>query len=145
MSGDRLAALVSFIVGLYWCVMGFTYGFWADIGPGPGFIPILFGGLTTLLGAVLFVQTLRRPGEGFAAKEVKTVALVAAAVGVSIWLMHLLGAFVSLGLFLVAWLCLLEHYRLLAALKITIPTIVVAYLVFVVWLQVPFPTGLIGF
>ncbi|MGB9826353.1 MAG: tripartite tricarboxylate transporter TctB family protein [Desulfofundulus sp.] len=145
MSGDRLAAVVSFVVGLYWFLQGLAYGYWIDMGPGPGFIPVLFGSLTVILSISLFLQTLRQKGEAMSAGEVRTILLVSAAVGVTIFLMHILGAFTSLGLFLVAWLCLLEHYRLLAALKIAVPTILVAYLVFVVWLQVPFPTGFLGF
>jgi hypothetical protein len=145
MSGDRLAALVSFVVGLHWSYKGLVYGYWMDMGPGPGFIPVLFGSLTLILSISLFLQTLRKKGDALTVREVRTVALVAAAVGISIWLMHLLGTFVSLGLFLVAWLCLLEDYRLATALKIALPTVIVAYLVFTVWLQVPLPQGLFGF
>ncbi|MDI3538511.1 MAG: putative tricarboxylic transport rane protein [Bacillota bacterium] len=145
MSGDRLAAIISFGVGLYWFLQGLAYGYWVDMGPGPGFIPVLFGSLTVILSTALFLQTLRKKGEALAAEEVRKVGLIVAAVGITIWFMNILGTFLSLGLFLVGWLCLLERYRLLAALKIAVPTILVAYLVFIVWLQVPFPKGFFGF
>jgi putative tricarboxylic transport membrane protein len=145
MSGDRLAAIISFGVGLYWFLQGLAYGYWVDMEPGPGFIPVLFGSLTVILSTALFLQTLRKKGEALAAEEVRKVGLIVAAVGITIWFMNILGTFLSLGLFLVGWLCLLERYRLLAALKIAVPTILVAYLVFIVWLQVPFPKGFFGF
>lgn len=145
MSGDRVASLIGMALGLYWAVMGFIYGFWKDSMPASGFIPVIFGFLTALLSGILFWQTFQKQGEVFKAKELRVVGLIMAATAAAILLLNVLGTMLTLGIFIVTWLRGLERYSWLSAVKVSVGTIAVAYLVFTAWLQVPLPVGLLGF
>lgn len=146
MSGDRIASLVGIPVGLYWAAMGFVYGFWKDFGPGSGFIPVIFGLLTTVLCLILFRQSLlKKDGEGFDSKELHTVGLVMVTVAAALIALNILGTILTLTVLIIAWLRVLERYSWFSAAKVSVGTVIIAYLVFVQWLRVPLPTGLLGF
>jgi hypothetical protein len=145
MSGDRIAGLLGMICGLYWGVMGYNYGIWGQTGPASGFIPVIFGSLTFVLSTILIGQTFTRGGIKLSIGEIRTVVLISVFTGTAIFLLNKLGTMPTLGLLILLWLRFLERYPWAAVIKISVGTIAVAYLVFVVWLQVPFPTGWLGF
>ncbi|WP_347487775.1 tripartite tricarboxylate transporter TctB family protein [Desulfoscipio sp. XC116] len=146
MSGDRIASLVGILMGIYWAVMGFIYGFWKDFGPGSGFIPVVFGLLTAVLSLILLIQTLRvEKGESLDRQELRVIGKIMATVAAALISLNILGTIFTLIILIIAWLRFLERYTWFSAAKVSAGTAIIAYLVFVLWLRVPLPTGVLGF
>jgi hypothetical protein len=55
---DQLVALGLGLLGVYFIVAGFGYGFMRDTTPGPGFFPVLIGGIIAVLSVVNLVRSL---------------------------------------------------------------------------------------
>jgi hypothetical protein len=140
-SGAGLALL-----GLYIAVTSARWDIYGPAGPGPGFFPLLYAGIMTVLAAALALRGLRTrsvpaaPSEG----EPRAAAATWLALAASIPLMAalgFLGGFGLLALFLVR-VVFGKSYRtsLIAAVAVTASL----YLLFQVALDLELPAGLLG-
>lgn len=158
-------------LGVAFVATSFGYGLRTDDGwVGPGFLPLVVGGLLFLLSGVELARRLRGSGheDDSAAAEARPVDeqetgepatdifgrteaqrirqlwTVAAALLVAILLTPLLGLPVAFGLlvfFISVWV---ESRPIVTALVITGVSVAVVHTVFVVLLGVPLPGGLLG-
>jgi len=145
-------------VGAGLVVTSFGYGLRTEDGwVGPGFLPLVIGGLLLVLSVLELTRCLRRApatepddGEGTdilgrtAAERVRQLWTVVAAIAVTVLLVPVLGlpiAFGCLVFFISAWV---ERRPVVAAAVITGVSVVVVHVVFVTLLGVPLPGGLIG-
>jgi putative tricarboxylic transport membrane protein len=117
--------------------------------PGPGFLPLIVGALLVLMSLVLFVTALRRKrGErgiaGMGRKELFKI------VTTSLSLVLYAVALKPVGFVLVTLILLVFLFRTIGELgwKVSLAgsllTTIVFYLLFRVWLEVPFPMGPLG-
>lgn len=137
---DKGMELFCALIGAVWVYMGlFEYGFWEEKTPGGGFIPVLFGGLTVILCLVLLFR--RQSKTVTINKHVWLPVLVVAAAMVAI---SLLGMIATLLIMVFAWLRFYEKYTMVRAGFIATVVVTFVFGIFGMWLQVPFPTGLIG-
>lgn len=113
-------------------------------GPGPGFFPVVLGLLLQPV-AVLLVVGGRTVGEkpDWSRSGLRAVGAGALALAVTIWLVSWLGMLVTAGLYTLVWLRLVGRYPWPRVVALAAGTVLAVYLIFVLWLRVPFPTGIL--
>ncbi len=139
-SPSWLPALVTIgivLMGASWAVLGyFKYGFWVNNGPGGGFFPVLAGVGAAVLGTYELLFSPVR------ARAVGTKSLwPAAAMGITVASIPLVGMVLAMALFIVLWILVIERKAWYKAVLTGVGAGVAIYLVFALWLKVPFPQG----
>jgi len=129
------------LAGFYWCVSGVEYGLWVRRGPGGGFMPLL-AGIFTIVFAVWMMLAARNEKVSAELASWHALLPIAGLVGVLAG-SYVVGLIPAIALFLVLWLKVVEHYPLKFSLVTGVSSAAVLYLVFGVWLQVPFPLGVL--
>ena len=128
-------------VGIYWCVMSVEYGLWVRKGPGGGFLSMVAGLLTIIIGLFVLKENWKTEDKGkFNPKVIIPIGvMVAMAVG-----SKLIGLIGAIMVYLFCWLKFYSkaNTKLTVLVTIICPTII--YAIFVMWLKVPFPTGIIA-
>lgn len=141
LNAKKLILIGLIILGAYWCIEALRIGLWVRKGPGPGFLPLLAGGLCILLSLVVLFKDLKNPeSEKFDIKALLPVGALVATLLVS----YLVGVTISLVIFVFLWLFLFEKLPLRNSLAVAIIWPGVLYAIFVLWLQTPLPQGLLG-
>lgn len=135
----KLMVMLCMLVGAVWVYMGFEYGFWVGETPGGGFMPIIFGGLTIVFSLILLFKNQEKSVT--INKHVWLPIVVIAAVMGAI---EILGMNLTLLLMVFGWLKFYEKYTTVRSGLIAITVGIFVFGIFGMWLQVPFPTGLIG-
>ncbi len=139
MNADRVIALICGLVGAFWAAMGwFSYGFWFNKGPGPGFLPVIFGCL-----AVMFcvARLYRKDKEKAEPVDVRAIIPIAAII-VCLLAIYVIGFLPAAFLFMAFWLVNQGSYSYKFSLTMASAVTAFIWVVFAYWLQVPFPTGL---
>ena len=141
MKVKSVVPLTSIVVGVVWIIYGVVnHGFWDPIkGPVTGFFAILVSIPLVVISIVCFIQSFK---ETDSQEPLESWSIMLAAVA-TIVLTYIIGMIVSLIAFVFFWLKFYEKM----SWKTTIINLVVAfaiiYGVFGMWLQVPFPNGII--
>ena len=146
---DRISGIVLLIFGAGFAAGGYQYPYWTPTGPGSGFLPFWLGLAMAVLAAALLVGAARRPDPGEAWLPegrglVKLIAILIATMAF-VWLLPILGMTLATFLFLVGVLRFLERHSWVATVGVALATSAVNWLVFIHWLNVPFPVGILGF
>ena len=137
----KVIPVLSIIAGLYWVVMGFGYAFWVRNGPGGGFLPVLAGIMAIVFSLIMFWQRRKdKSSSGFTWEALIPVATLLGVVLCS----YLMGMILSMAVYIFLWLKLAEKFKVIRSLTISICCAAVIYGIFIVWLHVPMPKGLIG-
>lgn len=137
----KFVLIFSIIMGIYWTICGFGYGFWVRKGPGGGFFPVLAGIMAVIFGSLMLINS--RKDKSSSAFPWKTLLPVAAIVMLMLC-SYLVGLIISIAIYVFLWLKFIEKYKILNSLIIGICCAAIIYGIFVVWLQVPLPTGMLG-
>ena len=123
-----------------------SLSFWADTTPGPAFLPVWL----TVAGVVLFVLRLleaRRSREVIVWPEraaLVRIAVIFGALAIVPLLSPLVGLVLALALFVAFLLLAVLRQPLWPSLATVGITIGLVYAIFVGWLGVPLPKGMIG-
>ena len=146
---DQISGALLLIFGAGFVVGARQYPYWTPTGPGSGFLPFWLGLAMAALAIGLLVGATRRPDAGSAwlpgGRVLVRIVVVIVATAAFIWLLPILGMTVATFLFLVGILRFLEGHTWLATIGVAVATSAVNWLVFIRWLNVPFPVGLLGF
>ncbi|KKK36501.1 hypothetical protein WQ57_18985 [Mesobacillus campisalis] len=138
---DRMISVFIILFGGYWAFKGWTeYGFWIDKTPGSGFLPVIIGIATMLLATL---GLLKNNPPVFRIEKKNFVPVIGALLMVAS--ISVFGMIISILLFLVLWLLIVEKFTIKRASILGLSTTLVIYLIFDMVLKVPFPTGIIGF
>lgn len=146
---DIAVALI--LVGLSTIVVTETWAlpYWARFTPGPAFAAVWVAASGFLIGAVLLMQALRSKSTqpvGWPDRAGgRQVMLGAAAMWALLILIPWLGTAVSGLIFMVFFLLAVAHRPLIPSLCTSILTVVLIETVFVYWLHIKLPRGVIGF
>lgn len=138
----QIVPLVTLGVALTFIYIGIMkLGFWSEVnGPMPGFFPAIMGSIMVLASIIAFVQSFKEEKAEYS-KEVLLVVLGTVSVIIS---SYIIGLIPSALIYVIAWLKIIEKESWKNTLKVfaVISTIVIG--VFVLWLKVPFPKGILG-
>ncbi|MDO5400327.1 MAG: tripartite tricarboxylate transporter TctB family protein [Eubacteriales bacterium] len=135
--------IIGILTGLFYVIMGVTkYGLWAGITINGGFMPAVCGGLVSIL-CVLQIITKIKKGVKPDTFDPKAMVPVAAMVLILVCnaLIGLLPACMAIAFL---WIKFIEKYSWKTSLVVTVILYLATYGIFKLWLNVPFPTGLIG-
>ena len=128
-----------------------TLAFWSknDFAPGPAFMPMLVAGAGAILSALLIAEAVLRPTDTPVDWPDRTGARRVLATTIALWafiaLLPWLGVLISTALLLLTMLIAIANRPLLPSLATTIVTAGLIQIVFVVWLNVQLPKGVLGF
>jgi hypothetical protein len=147
---DFLSGLFLLVLSAVTCMMAYRLGLGDVHNPGPGLIPIGVAALLFLMsvGLVLrsFFEAIKAPQkkEVFKGMERKRVVLVLGSLlGYGITF-NTLGFNICTFLLMVLLLGVVGHQKWWLTLVISIFTVLCTYLIFVAWLECPFPRGPFG-
>lgn len=129
--------------------VSFGYGITKEGGQvGPGFLPLVSGVALAVLSAALLTRSVRRPPEASEEEvdpaRIRTLWTVFGLLLVALLLVPLIGFLVAFGLLVFAVSAFVEKQRVLPAAGVAVAATLVIYAVFVLFLAVPLPGGLLG-
>lgn len=117
-----------------------------DAVPGPGFAPLWVGIVGAALSALVAVRARGAPpAPAFTRAGLARVAMAVLGLVVAVALLQPLGLIPVMTVYLALVTLGIERMRPLPALAATLGTMALVYLVFVRFLNVPFPAGPLGF
>lgn len=141
MNADRMVALICGVIGAFWAATGwFSYGMWVNKGPGPGFLPVIFGCCTVILA----IARLLRKDKDAEKVDMRAVVPIAAIIG-CVAAMYVIGFLPACFLLVVFWLVNQGSYSYRFSLSLAAGVTAFIWVVFEYWLSVQFPAGLITF
>ena len=138
---NTLIPLFSLILGIFWVFYGLSnHGFWHPArGPAAGFVPSLIAGALALVSIPALLQSFREKN-GPDRMENWTIVLASCVV---FSLVFLFGMMISLMAFVFVWLKIYEEVDWKNTIVLLIISLGIMYGVFVLWLRVPLPNGLL--
>lgn len=140
-STKQLIPLFTTVLSVIWIVTGISgYGFWeGTAGPTPGFVPIIVAVIMLIISIVALLQSFKEEPPSLPAGNWLVVIG-----GFSVFaLTFLIGMLPSLVLYVVLWLRLVEKAGWKQTLIVLAVIMSIVTGVFVAWLGVPFPQGLL--
>jgi putative tricarboxylic transport membrane protein len=149
---DRISAIFCLFLGLAVFAKGLHLGLRVHIDMGPGFFPLVAGGLLSVLSGILFFQSLVK--KETSAQRIpfwnnpygwKLVLLAILAISIYPFILNPVGFLLSTFLFLFFLFLVIAHYKWWAAGIGGIITAAIVYLVFEIWLKAHLPKGLLSF
>jgi len=146
---DQVAGLLLLVFGVSFVVGGRQFPYTTPNGPGSGFLPFWLGLVMSVLAVGLVVRATRMTDPGPAwlpgGRPLARIVVVTVATAAFIALMGVVGMALGTALFLIGLLRFLEGHGWTATLGVAVGTAVVNWLIFSLWLGVPFPRGVLGF
>jgi hypothetical protein len=149
-SADRITAgaLLAFAVAFSAGALR-SYSWWDPGGPGSAFVPFWLGLVMAFLAAGFLIRSLRQkdPGEAWFPRGagLRNMLVVLGATIVFVVVLKYTGMILGTALYLVALIGFLGRHRWWVAGAVALAAAGFNWLVFVYWLRVPFPEGLLGF
>lgn len=142
-NADGKISIVSGLLGIFWTFSGFKLGFWAGTSPGPGFFPAMVGVLAFIFSIPLFKQSISteksEERKKMSKEEMKRFVKIPLLTLITVFAMNYIGTFVSLFIFFIYWFKQVEKFTWLKTIITTFIVVITYYLIFVRWLQIPFP------
>ena len=133
---NKAAPLICLAVGSYWIFLGVTkYQLWVTNGPGGGLFPAI-AGILMVLCSIILLRRFMKSGET-TRMQTKTILLIAATI-VTVLAVNIIGIIPALGLFMILWLKLYNKSSLKLSLGVGVGTALTLYLIFDVFLKVPY-------
>ena len=147
---DRIGAALLLLLGVAYAATALQrYTYWDANGPGSGFFPFWLGLALAALAALLLVGAMRRAeaGRAWVPRGHGAARLIAVVVATAafIALMPVLGMTLGTALFLGVLLRALERHTWRATVSVSLGVAAANWVVFALWLKVPFPVGVLGF
>ena len=147
-SADRVTAALLLAFAVAFSVGALKqYQWWGSGGPGPAFMPFWLGLVMALLAVVLLVRSLkeRNPGEAWLPRGegLRDLLVVLAATIAFVALLNVTGMLIGTALYLAFLVRYLGRHRWWVTLAIALAAAGFNWLVFVHWLRVPMPEGMI--
>jgi putative tricarboxylic transport membrane protein len=146
-NGDVISGAVLAALGVYILMQSRAWDYYTPDGPGPGFFPFWYGGLMAVLSLVLVGNAIRNGSpEGSIDWRATGRALTTwLAFAISVALMQPLGFVVSFALLTFFVVAVTFRRPLMTAAVTAVLAALAFHLTFPVALNVPLPTGLLGF
>jgi len=149
-TADRIGAAVLLALAVaYTATAAGRYTYWTATGPGSGFFPLWLGLVLAVLSTLMLVSAVRRHDVGPAwlprGHGAARLVVVGGVTALFIALLPLLGMVLGTALFLGVLLRMLEGHSWRATIGVAVGAAVANWALFVLWLKVPFPVGVLGF
>ena len=136
----KIFPIFAILLGAFWIQQAFGYGLWVRRGPGGGFFPLIGGAMTLLFGLFYLIGDFKNP---LPASIDKKFIYPILAVLTLLFSSYLIGLLPGLLFFVLFWLWLYEKFTFRFSGIVAACTVGGLWAVFVFWLSVPLPKGLI--
>jgi putative tricarboxylic transport membrane protein len=149
-NADRISAalLLAFAVAFAAGALKY-YSWWGPGGPGSAFLPFWLGIVMGALALMMLLKSLRQKNPGDAwlprGEGLRHMIVVLAVTAAFVALLKVVGMILGTALFLVALIRYLGRHPWWLTAAVAVAAAGFNYLVFVHWLRVPFPEGMLGF
>jgi hypothetical protein len=149
-SADRIAGAALLVLGIAFSAGALThYAYWGENGPGPAFLPFWLGLAMAVLASILLLGAVRSGDRGEPwlprGEGLRRLVLVFGISVAFVALLKVLGMAVGTVLFLVVLLRGLDRQPWHVTVAVSLAVAAVNYLIFIHWLKVPMPAGVLGF
>jgi len=148
---EIITALIFLALGVYFITTSYTtYQYLLDNKPGPGFLPRYIGWGMVTSAALYLMSTLRQtsfPKNWFPtdrAAHLRILTIISGGLAMTL-LLDILGTFLSVALFMGILTWYLGNRSILAIIGVAIGTSLVVQFIFIKWLMIPLPSGILGF
>ncbi len=147
-SADRVTAALLLAFAVAFSVGALKqYQWWGSGGPGPAFMPFWLGLVMALLALVLLLRSLKEQSPGAAwlprGEGLRDLLVVLAATVAFIALLKVTGMIIGTALYLAFLVRYLGRHRWWVTLSVAVAAAGFNWLVFVHWLRVPMPEGML--
>jgi putative tricarboxylic transport membrane protein len=147
-NADRITAvlLLAFAVAFSAGALKY-YSWWGSGGPGSAFLPFWLGLVMALLAVMMLIRNLKEknPGEAWLPRGegLRHMLVVLGMTIVFVALLKVVGMILGTALYLAALIRYLGRHRWWLTVAIAVAAAGFNWLVFVHWLRVPFPEGML--
>jgi hypothetical protein len=143
---DLIGGVVVLILGLAVIYFSSELEYYSEFGPGPGFLPLWIG--VVLIGCAIFgiINVLRKHDKigTFFKPRTKLGLRVLIIIFIAFLLLPLLGFSIGLALLVGITMRIMGKHRWVSCSLTAVVTAICIHLVFISWLTIPLPQGLIG-
>jgi putative tricarboxylic transport membrane protein len=143
---DLIGGVAVLILGLAVIFFSSELTYYSEFGPGPGFLPLWVGIIITACAIYVIIDLLKKHGKAgeFFKPRTRLGLQVFITIIVTFLLLPLLGFAVGLALFIGVTMRMMgKHGWILCGLT-AIVTAIGIHFIFISWLTIPLPQGLIG-
>jgi len=147
-SADRVTAALLLAFAVAFSVGAVkSYQWWGSGGPGPAFMPFWLGLVMALLALTMLIRSMREknPGESWLPRGegLRDLLVVLAATVAYVALLNVTGMIIGTALYLAFLVRYLGKHRWWVTLSVALGAAGFNWLVFVHWLRVPMPEGML--
>jgi putative tricarboxylic transport membrane protein len=147
-SADRVTAALLLAFAVAFSVGALKeYQWWGSGGPGPAFMPFWLGLVMALLALILLVRSLKQQDPGASwlprGEGLRDMLVVLAATVAFVALLNVTGMIIGTALYLAFLVRYLGRHRWRVTFAIALAAAGFNWLVFVHWLRVPMPEGML--
>ena len=143
---DLIGGVVVLILGLAVVFFSLQLTYYSEYGPGPGFLPLWLG--VVLIGCAIFViiNVLKKHDKigTFLKPRTKLGLHVLIIIFITLLLLPFLGFSIGLALFVGITMRIMGKHRWVSCSLTAVVTAICIHLIFISWLTIPLPQGLIG-
>lgn len=135
---DFYSGLMFAAFGLAAVVLGRDYPMGTALRMGSGYFPTVLGWLLMIMGGILVIRALIRPGEPIVGANLKSMLLILGAVAVFAGLVNVIGLICAVAAVVIISSLANDKVRWLEVTLLTVILIALGYVVFVKLLGLPF-------
>lgn len=143
---DLIGGVVVLILGASVIYFSSQMVYYSEFGPGPGFLPLWVGIFITGCGIYVFIDALKKfsKTETFFKARTKLGLYVLIIIFITFLLLPFLGFSIGLALFVGITMRIMGKHRWVSCSLTAVITAICIHLIFISWLTIPLPQGLIG-
>ena len=143
---DFIGGVAVLILGLAVIFFSSQLTYYSEFGPGPGFLPLWVGIIITACAIYVIVDLLKKHGKTgeFFKPRTRLGLQVFITIIISFLLLPLLGFAVGLALFIGVTMRMMGKHHWISCGLTAIVTAIGIHFIFISWLTIPLPRGLIG-
>jgi hypothetical protein len=143
---DLIGGVIVLLLGLAVIFFSSQLEYYSEYGPGPGFLPLWVGIIIAGCAIYVIIDVLKKHHKigTFFKPRTKLGLHVLVIIFITFLLLPLLGFSIGLALFVGITMRIMGKHRWLSCSLTAVVTAICIHLVFISWLTIPLPQGLIG-
>jgi hypothetical protein len=143
---DLIGGVFVLILGLAVIFFSSQLTYYSEFGPGPGFLPLWVGIIITACAVYVIIDLLKKHGgkEEFFKPRTRLGLQILVAIIITFLLLPVVGFAIGLALFIGVTMRMMGKHRWVLCGLTAIVTAIGIHFIFISWLTIPLPQGLIG-
>ena len=143
---DLIGGVIVLLLGLAVIYFSSQLEYYSEYGPGPGFLPLWVGIIIAGCAIYVIIDVLKKHHKigTFFRPRTKLGLHVLVIIFITFLLLPLLGFSIGLALFVGITMRIMGKHRWLSCSLTAVVTAICIHLIFISWLTIPLPQGLIG-